>query len=134
LFLREASVPETKMPACAGICVVAERGTAFLRRPRHTRSLLRAHPNSPPPSGLFLANYRECGHALDLDLVTRPELLERDDCAALSAGWYWWAFGLGKLADAGKFDEITRRINGPAMEGAEPRRARWAVAKQALGA
>ncbi|KJK02312.1 endolysin [Burkholderiaceae bacterium 26] len=82
----------------------------------------------------FLANYRECGHALDLDLLTHPELLERDEYAALSAGWYWWAFGLGKLADAGKFDEITRRINGPAMEGAEPRRARWAVAKQALGA
>jgi len=82
----------------------------------------------------FLANYRECGHALDLDLVARPELLERDDTAALSAGWYWWAFGLGKLADAGKFDEITRRINGPAMEGAEARRARWTVAKQALGA
>ncbi|MGN5354787.1 glycoside hydrolase family 19 protein [Ralstonia sp. L16] len=82
----------------------------------------------------FRANYRECGHALDLDLVARPELLERDEYAALSAGWYWWAFGLGKLADAGKFDEITRRINGPAMEGAEPRRARWAVAKQALGA
>ncbi|HBL9021924.1 TPA: glycoside hydrolase family 19 protein, partial [Enterobacter hormaechei] len=36
-----------------------------------------------------LSNYRSCGHALKLDLVTHPELLEQDEYAARSAAWFY---------------------------------------------
>jgi len=58
------------------------------------------------------ANYRACGEALGLDLVTHPELLEQPEYAAMSAGWFWQRACLNGLADAGDFLHITRRING----------------------
>lgn len=58
------------------------------------------------------ANYRECGNALGIDLIGNPSLLEQPDNAARSAGWFWHARNLNALADAQKFELITRRING----------------------
>jgi putative chitinase len=78
------------------------------------------------------ANYRAVGVALGIDAEGRPELLEQPRYAALSAAWFWHSRGLNALADAGRFDEITRRING-GQNGREDRRALWASAKQALG-
>ncbi|MGQ0452203.1 glycoside hydrolase family 19 protein [Bacillus sp. SS-TM] len=40
-----------------------------------------------------LSNYRSCGQALKLDLVTHPELLEQDDYAARSAAWFYVSRG-----------------------------------------
>jgi putative chitinase len=57
-------------------------------------------------------NYQACGSALGLDLLTKPELLEQPIYAALSAAWYWSSNGLNELADDGKFEAITQRING----------------------
>ena len=57
-------------------------------------------------------NYRACGEALGLDLIAQPELLERPQHACMSAAWFWANNGLNTLADAGKFDAITQRING----------------------
>lgn len=57
-------------------------------------------------------NYRACGLALGVDLVAHPELLERPDIAARSAGWFWRSRGLNGLADKGDFLLITKRING----------------------
>jgi len=57
-------------------------------------------------------NYQACGSALGLDLLNKPELLEQPVYAALSAAWYWSSNGLNELADAGKFEVITQRING----------------------
>ena len=57
-------------------------------------------------------NYRACGEALGLDLVTQPELLEKPQHACMSAAWFWATNGLNALADAGKLDAITQRING----------------------
>ena len=57
-------------------------------------------------------NYRACGEALGLDLIMQPELLEKPQYACMSAAWFWATNGLNTLADAGKFDAITQRING----------------------
>ena len=58
------------------------------------------------------ANYKACGEALGLDLINQPELLEKPQHACMSAGWFWATKGLSTLADEGKFETITRRING----------------------
>ncbi len=57
-------------------------------------------------------NYRACGAALGLDLLSQPELLEQPGGAARSAGWFWADKGLNRLADKGDFLSITKRING----------------------
>ena len=58
------------------------------------------------------ANYAACGEALGLDLLSKPELLELPQHAAMSAAWFWSTKGLNTLADKGDFVKITRRING----------------------
>ncbi len=58
------------------------------------------------------ANYAAAGAALSLDLVAQPDLLEQPEHAAMSAAQFWSINGLNQLADAGRFGEITRRING----------------------
>ncbi len=58
------------------------------------------------------ANYKACGDALGLDLINQPELLEKPQHACMSAAWFWATKGLSTLADEGKFETITRRING----------------------
>ena len=77
------------------------------------------------------ANYTECSEALGLDLVNHPELLEKPQHACMSAAWFWSSRGLNTLADAGKFDSITRRING-GQNGAVDRRALYARALKVL--
>jgi len=74
-------------------------------------------------------NYQACGSALSLDLLTKPELLERPIYAALSAAWYWSSNGLSELADAEKFDAITRKVNS----GLNGQADRLAIYKRALG-
>lgn len=58
------------------------------------------------------ANYAAAGAALSLDLVAQPELLAQPEHAAMSAAQFWSINGLNQLADAGRFGDITRRING----------------------
>ena len=77
------------------------------------------------------ANYAECGEALGLDLISRPELLEKPQHACMSAAWFWASRGLSTLADAGKFDTITQRING-GQNGAADRQALHARALKVL--
>ncbi|WP_434562584.1 glycoside hydrolase family 19 protein [Pseudomonas sp. R1-6] len=78
------------------------------------------------------ANYQACGKALSLDLMKQPALLELPRWAALSAAWFWASHGLNSLADAGRFDAITQRING-GQNGAAQRRALHGRALQVLG-
>ena len=77
------------------------------------------------------ANYVECGEALGLDLVNHPELLEKPQHACMSAAWFWSSRGLNTQADAGRFDTITRRING-GQNGAADRRELYARALKVL--
>ncbi|MBG5024975.1 glycoside hydrolase family 19 protein [Pseudomonas aeruginosa] len=77
-------------------------------------------------------NYAEAARALALPLVAQPELLEQRTWAAIAAAWWWKSRGLNDLADQGRFEKITLRING-SFTGAEDRNARLAMARQALG-
>lgn len=77
------------------------------------------------------ANYRAAGTGIDLDLEASPHLLEQPGPAALSAAWFWAEHGLNELADAGRFETITRRING-GTHGLAERIALWERAKAVL--
>lgn len=77
------------------------------------------------------ANYKACGEALDMDLINQPELLEKPQHACMSAAWFWASRGLNTLADEGKFDTITRRING-GLNGLADRQALYARALKVL--
>lgn len=80
------------------------------------------------------ANYRECGEALGLDLLSNPELLEQPENACRSAAWFWDSRNLTQLAERDtleSFRAITKRING-GLNGWEDRLAYWKRAKAVL--
>jgi putative chitinase len=77
-------------------------------------------------------NYQACGQALSLDLLTKPELLEQPVYAALSAAWFWSSNGLNELADAGRIEDVTRRVNG-GLNGLDDRIAIYKRALNVLG-
>ncbi|WP_313708154.1 glycoside hydrolase family 19 protein, partial [Atlantibacter hermannii] len=74
-------------------------------------------------------NYRRCGAALKLDLVTSPELLEQDHNAARSAAWFFATSGC--LLYSGDLTRVTQLING-GQNGIEDRRQRYNRARAAL--
>ncbi|EHF4923393.1 glycoside hydrolase family 19 protein, partial [Enterobacter hormaechei] len=76
-----------------------------------------------------LSNYRSCGHALKLDLVTHPELLEQDEYAARSAAWFYSSRGC--LLHSGDVERVTLLING-GRNGLDKRRALFNLAKSVL--
>ena len=45
------------------------------------------------------SSYRGCGQALGLDLIAKPELLEKPQHACMSAAWFWTINELNNLAD-----------------------------------
>ncbi|QCG67358.1 glycoside hydrolase family 19 protein [Pseudomonas veronii] len=77
------------------------------------------------------ANYAACGEALGLDLLSKPELLELPQYAAMSAAWFWSTKGLNTLADQSDFVRITRRING-GLTGQADRQALYNKALKVL--
>jgi putative chitinase len=76
-------------------------------------------------------NYRRAGEALGVDLNAQPELLGEPGFACRSAAWFWSAHGCNELADAGKFEAITRTING-GLNGYAERLGLWEKAKEVL--
>lgn len=76
-----------------------------------------------------LDNYRKCGAALKLDLVTSPELLEKASEAARSAAWFYATSGCLKYP--GDLARVTQIING-GNNGIDDRLARYGVALKAL--
>ncbi len=76
-----------------------------------------------------LSNYRKCGLALKLDLVTQPELLEQDENAARSAAWFFATSGC--LVYSGDVERITIIING-GKNGLDDRCRRFNLAKAVL--
>lgn len=56
--------------------------------------------------------YSACAEALDLELLGNPDLLLRPLNAAMSAAWYFAAYGCNPFADTGDVRSITRLING----------------------
>jgi putative chitinase len=85
------------------------------------------------------ANYAICSLALNLPLVDHPELLAQPDNAAMSAGWYWDNRDLNKLADAGRFDGVSRAVNlgnpnsTKTPNGYSERLALYSAGKKAMG-
>ncbi|HHE5806164.1 TPA: glycoside hydrolase family 19 protein [Klebsiella michiganensis] len=77
----------------------------------------------------FLDNYLRCGTALKLDLVSNPELLEKDINAARSAAWFYTSSGCLKYP--GDLVRVTQIING-GQKGIDDRRARFLKAKSVL--
>ncbi|MCL2892488.1 glycoside hydrolase family 19 protein [Brenneria tiliae] len=76
-----------------------------------------------------LDNYRACGIGLNLDLIASPELLEQDDNAMRSAGWFWKSKQLGQYgADV---ERVTLVING-GRNGLDDRRERFDLARRVL--
>jgi len=67
------------------------------------------------------------------DFEAQPEALEQPRWGALAAGVFWDARNLNKLADAGRFDDITERVNG-GQTGAADRCSRYWRALKALAA
>lgn len=78
------------------------------------------------------ANYKVAGDALGVNYTGAPNLVAMPHDAALSAGWFWASIHGNDLADAALIDELTKRINGPAMVGADERRSRFDNNLQAL--
>lgn len=76
-----------------------------------------------------LTNYRDCGNGLKIDLVTNPELLEKDINAARSAAWFYASKGCLKYTD--DLVRITQIING-GQNGINDRRVRYAKAKAVI--
>jgi putative chitinase len=83
------------------------------------------------------ANYAALSKAVGMDFVKNPQLLERDDYAALAGGWFWSLKGLNELADRGEFLTQSIRINGKNANGLPngwvDRTNRRAAARRALG-
>ncbi|MBP2856167.1 glycoside hydrolase family 19 protein [Dickeya oryzae] len=75
------------------------------------------------------ANYSACGQALGVDLISSPQLLERDDIAMRSAGWFWKSRGCA--AAVPDVTQVTRIING-GTNGLDDRRARFEKARKAF--
>ena len=76
-------------------------------------------------------NYKEMAMRTGKPLLDQPELVEQPDAAVLTACIYWQSRGLSRLADEGKEDDITRRING-GTTGIIERRVLVARAKSVL--
>lgn len=76
-----------------------------------------------------LDNYRTCGAALKLDLVTSPEQLEQELQAARSAAWFYTSRGC--MAYGADINRVTRIING-GLNGLDDRKARYNKARAAL--
>ena len=58
-------------------------------------------------------NYKECGKALGIDLVSNPDLIVNDPTVNIkSACWFWSKHNLNSLADKDDITAITKKING----------------------
>lgn len=75
-------------------------------------------------------NYKMCAEALDIDILTNPDLLAQDANASRSAAWFWQYKRCNEVAS--DINEVTRRING-GLNGLDDRQARFERAKVALG-
>jgi len=76
-----------------------------------------------------LDNYRRCGAALKLDLLTSPELLEQERNAARSAAWFYATSGC--MLYSGDLARVTQIING-GYNGLDKRRILFNLAKSIL--
>ena len=79
------------------------------------------------------ANYKLCGKALGVDLVSQPDLLLNTKYGFRAAGWFWAMRKINTYADADNLTMVTKRVNG-GTNGISDRKQRTALAKKVLGA
>jgi putative chitinase len=77
-------------------------------------------------------NYKACGDALGIDLVSNPDELLDPSIAAMSAAWFWKQNNCNAPADQGDMDRVTRIVNGPAKLHLQERIAFYVKALAAL--
>ena len=58
------------------------------------------------------ANYLKCGYQMELELFRNPDLLTMPPLAVESSAIFWSNHSLNDLAEAGKFQELRRVVNG----------------------
>lgn len=57
-------------------------------------------------------NFEKAEQALNLPLISKPELVETPEVAVRTATWFWTTHRCNDCADAGDFTRLTRVING----------------------
>lgn len=57
-------------------------------------------------------NYAALGKALKKDILSNPDCISSIDAAVESACWFWESNKLSPIAISGKFELLTKRING----------------------
>ena len=77
-------------------------------------------------------NYEEAQMRIGRPYVAQPELVAQPADAALTAAWFFARHGCNELADQALWDEITRKVNGPARLQAAQRRTASAKAERAF--
>lgn len=58
------------------------------------------------------SGYYHAGKALGVDFVMEPDLVASPKYAALTAGFFWSTHDCNRLAEAGDWTALTRKING----------------------
>ncbi len=126
----------------------AELATPYAHNPEKLGNLVYANRlgNGVPASGDgFLyrgrgllqltgkGNYLAAGHALGIDLLGHPELLEQPRWAVRQAAWWWRKEGLNDLADRSDIRGSALRING-GLNGYADRVVYWRRVLRVLGA
>jgi putative chitinase len=78
------------------------------------------------------ANYAAASEGIQTDLLLHPDRVNADPpIGSRVACWFWVKNGLPQLAAQGRFDDITRRING-GLHGIEDRRRLLAIARRVI--
>ena len=76
-------------------------------------------------------NYKRAGEALGLDLVNKPELVEKPEVAAKVAIWFWQLRVQPRVDDFYNTKSATRPIN-PGLKGLEDRKEKFQDFKTAM--
>jgi putative chitinase len=79
------------------------------------------------------ANYRELSKDVGIDFVSKPELLEQEVNAMISAVWFWTDKKINQVADRDDLNRVTRIING-GFNGIEERKDLLDYYKRYFGA
>ncbi|WYW02656.1 endolysin [Pseudomonas phage vB_PpuM-Peetri] len=79
------------------------------------------------------AEYLKLQNKLGIPLINNPDLLALPEAGFMAAADYWDENNCNKLADAGRFFDVTQAINGGQI-GADDRKRLWDIAAAALTA
>lgn len=79
------------------------------------------------------ANYFHASKACGVDFVKEPDLVSTPRYAAMTAGWFWATHDCNRLAEAGDWAGLTKKING-GLIGLDDRKKHIAHAMQVLSA